>query len=800
MPGLRIGGRFATRLCVAALLLIFAAELWFSVRRKSQTYDEALHLYAGYRYLVCSDLAFNPEHPPLFKLLAGLALLPYPALIMPRDCNSSLPNKFGAYRQGRDFLYGNDSEVGGAAGHREADVLLRRGRMLEAILAVALAALIYGAAAAMFSPEAGLIALLMAVFEPNLLAHGALVTSDTAVACFIFAAVFALYKYCERGDLRMLAAAGILSGVALAAKHSAVLLLPIVALLLALEMGKERIDGPVRRGPLYRRPDRVLLVMTICAVAVLWGFYSFRFSASPSLHERLPIEQYYGFGSANGSRQAYEIDVLPALARLHLLPDAYLYGLADVLTESRAGRPLFLLGRRYPRGQWFYFPVVLAVKLTLGTIVLMACLPFAARSLAADHARALRFLLVPPLIFLAFSMGSKLDIGVRHLLPIFPFLLILAAGGASALAMRSGTWRAVIVAALGFHAASSLHVFPDYLAYSNEIWGGTANTYRWLSDSNVDWGQDIPAAVSWLKGHENEQCRIAYFGTADLDYYSFPCPPLDSLARVADSATATPRFMLVSASFLNGVLPGNPNSALIERLRPMQPVAALGGSILVYRAGASAPGENRPADSAQRQTVPERWLGNFQSVAWLAGIVYTSIPVSWFAIHPFSNYWQARRKSPYRILLPAWIGILAGIGALTWRWKNLAWYSPGWPQWSIAAALFFCGALVYRQIGRFGLERFSGMAELRPTEHEQILVTTGLHARVRHPIYLAHLCMSLAWTVASGLTVLYLLLPVVAVLGGLMIRQEERELRHRFGDAYRQYASRTPAVMPLRFR
>jgi len=118
----------------------------------------------------------------------------------------------------------------------------------------------------------------------------------------------------------------------------------------------------------------------------------------------------------------------------------------------------------------------------------------------------------------------------------------------------------------------------------------------------------------------------------------------------------------------------------------------------------------------------------------------------------------------------------------------------------VAGALLVAGVLVYRQIGRFGVARFAGLVEVRPKEHEQKLIVTGLHGRVRHPIYLAHLCMYLFWTVSSGLFILYVLLPAVLVLAAVMISLEERELYRRFGDAYGEYAKQTPAVLPLRFR
>jgi len=188
----------------------------------------------------------------------------------------------------------------------------------------------------------------------------------------------------------------------------------------------------------------------------------------------------------------------------------------------------------------------------------------------------------------------------------------------------------------------------------------------------------------------------------------------------------------------------------------------------------------------------------FLLFAWLAGMVYASIPFYWFLIHPFSEHWQQWKKSPFRLLLPLWFLVIVVACAATWRWHAQSLYAPNVASSAIAVALFVCGLLVYRRIGRFGVARFAGLAEVRPLEHEQLLVTSGMHARVRHPIYLAHLCMFLTWTLSSGLAILYFLSPAVLVLATVMIRLEERELQRRFGEAYRKYSECTPAILPFR--
>jgi protein-S-isoprenylcysteine O-methyltransferase Ste14 len=180
----------------------------------------------------------------------------------------------------------------------------------------------------------------------------------------------------------------------------------------------------------------------------------------------------------------------------------------------------------------------------------------------------------------------------------------------------------------------------------------------------------------------------------------------------------------------------------------------------------------------------------------MAAIAYASVPSYWFVVHPFVDFWRHRRRSPFRAVLPLWIAIMFALGALTWPWHGLRLYSSPF-AWVPAFVFFVTGVSVYRRVRKeFGAANFSGQAEMRPAEFEQKLVTTGLHARLRHPIYLAHLCTLLGWTVGSGLAVNYALLAFALVTGAVMIGLEERELARRFGEDYARYRRQVGALIP----
>jgi protein-S-isoprenylcysteine O-methyltransferase Ste14 len=185
------------------------------------------------------------------------------------------------------------------------------------------------------------------------------------------------------------------------------------------------------------------------------------------------------------------------------------------------------------------------------------------------------------------------------------------------------------------------------------------------------------------------------------------------------------------------------------------------------------------------------------AIAWLIGTIYATIPVFWLAIHPFTRFWSRQQRSAFRYLVPFWLVVILAALLATYPLFPKQLYST-WIALIPAAVLAVLAIKLYRGISSdFRRDQVIGQAELEPAKHEQRLVTTGLHARLRHPFYLAHLLMLLAWTVGSGLAALYVMTAVAIVSGAFMIWLEERELDHRFGEQYREYRRRVPALLPF---
>ncbi len=186
------------------------------------------------------------------------------------------------------------------------------------------------------------------------------------------------------------------------------------------------------------------------------------------------------------------------------------------------------------------------------------------------------------------------------------------------------------------------------------------------------------------------------------------------------------------------------------------------------------------------------------AIGWLACVLYSTIPAFWLMIHPHANFWRSRRVSPYKILLPLWIAMWITVAALTFRWRHVQLYKSNL-TWIPAVALLWAGILLYKLAHHeFTLAQLGGLPELLPGHEHEPFATTGIRAHIRHPVYLAHLCEMLAWSVGSGLAVCYALTAFAFVTGAIMLRTEDAELESRFGDQYRLYRSTVPALIPWR--
>ena len=185
-----------------------------------------------------------------------------------------------------------------------------------------------------------------------------------------------------------------------------------------------------------------------------------------------------------------------------------------------------------------------------------------------------------------------------------------------------------------------------------------------------------------------------------------------------------------------------------------------------------------------------------RTVGWLICVVYSTIPLFWLMVHPRARRWREKERSPFRVLVPAWITMGVGIGVLTGPWRNRTLYSTPW-TWVAAGVLFAIGMFIYTCVGaQFSWAQLGGLPEVRAGHRDDRLITTGIRARVRHPVYLAHLCEMVACSLGTGLLVCWVLTAFAVATGAVMIRMEDAELERRFGEEYAAYCRLVPAVLP----
>lgn len=261
---------------------------------------------------------------------------------------------------------------------------------------------------------AGLLALALLAFDPSILAHSALVTTDVGVSCFFLAAVYAFYRYRKKPSPTRLLVAGITAGLALATKHSAILLIPMLAALAVIELAC-RFDTRGMQASLPKRAWRLagaLVAIGAIALLVLWSFYGFRYAARPrALHLDPTLVDYVK------PLSSLEAKGILLLARWHVLPESYLYGLTDVRSMAN-GMPSFIFGKVFEHGVAYYFSAMLAIKSTLGFLGMLILALAALVVGRLRRWRAVLFLLLPALIYFIVAMGSSLNIGARHILPV----------------------------------------------------------------------------------------------------------------------------------------------------------------------------------------------------------------------------------------------------------------------------------------------------------------------------------------------------------------------------------------------
>lgn len=508
-----------------------------ATRQESTTVDELAHLTAGQALWAKGDYRLQPENGLLPQFWEGLpAFLEGRRLPPPGHPGWTQPN---VWSLGQAYFHELGNDLG---------AMLFDGRAMNEVWSVATGLLIFLWARALFGAAGAWVSLGFFTFSPTFLANGALATSDMCMAFFMLASLGAYWRHLRHPTAANGAGSAVVFGLAFVAKFSAVLLLPMCALLALVRLTDGRPLAWNGRPAVRTRLGRAALLLGSAAVhaaaawLIIWAFHRFRYEPAPNAslvndYTRPWAEVLATIGSP--FRQ------LVSWARhIRLLPDAYLYGFAFVVDLSHQ-RGAFLNGATSTTGWVQFFPYAFLVKTPLATLAAFAAalgigvarwLRAGRRALAADAYR-LAPLLVLFAVYWAFSITSHLNIGQRHLLPTYPVVFIaLGTLGWQAARRWSRGWVAAIGLLLAAQVVASVSVRPHYLAFFNRLAGGPAEGYRHLVDSSLDWGQDLPGLAAWLDAHglnrPGAPVYLAYFGDGDPGYYGIQATPMVPLLRI----------------------------------------------------------------------------------------------------------------------------------------------------------------------------------------------------------------------------------------------------------------------------
>jgi Dolichyl-phosphate-mannose-protein mannosyltransferase len=552
---------------VAAILAIVGVLEVRSARGETQTWDEGIHIVAGYSYLKLGDYSWNVEHPPLVKMVSAL---PLALMGLTAERYETDGKRKDQVRYGVDFLYKN---------RRDADSILIAARSANILLTLLFASAVAWWTRRRYGPAAGLAAAALCAFDPNLMAHGRYVTTDFPITAFFFFACVLWVEYLEKATLPRLLTAAAAIGLALITKFSAILLIPPLVILYAACWIRRPKEFPLRRAALA-----AATVLTIVVVLVAVAYWPETVACF-----RTKVPQLSTLALRNNPIG----EALFYLGRkLHLPAHAYLLGLNHVADHNAGGHSSYLLGMRSDNGWWYYFPVVFAVKSTMAalaaTLLLLAAGLWQVWKREWISPMALG-LALPPLFYFAVSMTSGINIGMRHILPVYPFLYVGAVawiatrenwkvGQALPPANSSGIFALAALSML--QIAECARITPDYLAFFNELAGGPGRGPEYLVDSNIDWGQDVKKLGLWLDAHNGgkRRARVYYFGNAQMRYYGidemgYP-GPLDQKGW-----DEIDEYCVANVTPLQGVYV--PLSELAP-LRMREPVAKIGWSMYVY--------------------------------------------------------------------------------------------------------------------------------------------------------------------------------------------------------------------------
>lgn len=595
------------KLIVVAILAFMAVVSLLNAGNDSAIFDETAHIGASYSYVAQHEIRLNPEHPPLLKDLAGLSTLlfvrPNFAVAGQAFWDGTLPGRWdeGQWAAGRYLLY--------AAGNNP-DQIIFWARFPIVLLSLLFGWFLFRWGRELAGTTAGLFALTLYAFDPNVLGHNHFVTTDLGIAAFMGFAFYFYLKFIKHPAWKNVLWAGVFLGLMMLTKFSFITALPVMGLatlvyplVTVAPAGKNRFYFRLKKLGEYAGKGALVFCLSLVVVWIVYFGNTFRMQKNTMA---AIIEADFPVTESTSVKEIYTNKVL------HLLNDNsatrpltnFGIGVSYVFRRVSGGNGAYFLGQVSSQGFRAYFPTVFAIKEPLATLffmlfaLLLALLKFVSsfRKTFADFfrqnlrnlANLLRtgisevclFLFVA--LYAYISITSNLNIGFRHLFPILPFAYLLTAGiiagflrnkiprhpSASSYAhnsrisldlaraeARESQKIKIFSPAFGVIIAylilGTIFAYPYYMSYFNETVGGPPNGYHYVTDSNADWGQDLKRLKGFLDEHpEIGLIRTDYFGGGDpTSYLGDKYAPWSD-----DKRPVEPGWYAISVNFLEGSL------------------------------------------------------------------------------------------------------------------------------------------------------------------------------------------------------------------------------------------------------
>ncbi len=539
-------------------------------REDALSADEPIHILSGYFAVTSRSAIVNLEHPPLMKAMSGLALSALP--LNPPPARPPMGNVFLDY--GPDFFYRN---------RVPPDRILAAARAPFLAVLASLLLLVFFAARSRYGPVPALFALCLLAFDPNLLAHAGVVHTDVGAALTFLATVLAWDAALKRPGPARLGLAALCLGLALVTKFSSVYLVPILLLQTLLALRRDPAPGRALVAGLGR-----LAAAGAGALLVVLAVYAAVTSRMDRADQKTVIREKVGIvGQAPelAERIAAFADVSRPLAH-------YAGGLASVARQNAVGGGVtYLNGRVSTEGFPQYFFVAFGAKSTLAFLAVTLVILVALIRRTPGLSEEVRLFLVPVVVLFLASIGTTYNIGIRHLLPIYPFLALFGAAlFARAWARRKDSGRARGAAALWLllpvvSAVELARIHPHELSYFNPLVGGPSGGARILSDSNIDWGLDLRRLAAELRRRGIRDVTVSYFGGDNVSY-RLGVPDFSALPVVHGRLAAISVFMLTAGPEFSEY---HGDRAMAEALRGLQrrvaagkPAGRIGHSIYLF--------------------------------------------------------------------------------------------------------------------------------------------------------------------------------------------------------------------------